>query len=111
MKKISLLFGVHMHQPVDNFGESVDEAITLCYAPFFETMIKYPEFKFALHCSGWLLDQIRTKHQKIFQHMKKLTTLGSIEWVSAGYYEPVLSAIPSRDRQAQINKLRHLLAH
>jgi len=105
MKKISLLFGIHMHQPVDNFGESVDEAIKLCYGPFFEIMIKYPEFKFAVHSSGWLLEQIRTKHSKIFQNMEELTQKGSIEWVSAGYYEPVLSSIPSRDRQAQINKL------
>jgi alpha-amylase/alpha-mannosidase (GH57 family) len=105
MSKVSLLFGIHMHQPVDNFGHSVDEAIELCYAPFFETMIKYPDFKFAVHCSGWLLNEIKEKHPKIFSNMKKLTKKGSIEWVSAGYYEPVLSAIPSRDRQAQINKL------
>ncbi len=105
MNKVSLLLGIHMHQPVDNFGESVDEAIDLCYGPFFETMAKYPDFKFAVHCSGWLLEQIKQKHPKIFSNMKKLTQKGAIEWVSAGYYEPVLSAIPSRDRQAQINKL------
>ncbi|QOY51801.1 alpha-amylase/4-alpha-glucanotransferase domain-containing protein [Candidatus Sulfurimonas baltica] len=105
MKKVSLLFGIHMHQPVDNFGEAVDEAIELCYGPFFKTMVKYPDFKFAVHCSGWLLDQIRNKHPKIFSNMSKLTKKGSIEWVSAGYYEPVLSSIPSRDRQAQVNKL------
>ena len=105
MNKVSLLLGIHMHQPVDNFGESVDEAIELCYAPFFETMTKYPDFKFAVHCSGWLLDQIKQKHPEIFSDMKKLTKAGAIEWVSAGYYEPVLSAIPSRDRQAQISKL------
>ncbi len=105
MKKVSLLFGIHMHQPVDNFSKSVDEAIELCYAPFFETMAKYPDFKFALHCSGWLLDQIKQRHPKIFKNMKKLTKSGSIEWVSAGYYEPVLSSIPSRDRVAQITKL------
>jgi hypothetical protein len=109
MNKVSLLLGIHMHQPVDNFGESVDEAIELCYGPFFETMVKYPDFKFAVHSSGWLLDQIKTKHPKIFANMKKLTQKGSIEWVSAGYYEPVLSAIPSRDRQAQIDKLNRFI--
>ncbi len=109
MSKVSLLFGIHMHQPVDNFGHSVDEAIELCYAPFFETMIKYPDFKFALHCSGWLLNEIKQKHPKIFSNMKKLTRKGSIEWVSAGYYEPILSAIPSRDRQAQIDKLNSFI--
>lgn len=105
MKKVSLLFGVHMHQPVDNFGWSVEEAIALCYGPFFETMAKYPSFKFAVHCSGWLLNEIRTKQPAIFENMQILTNNGSIEWIGAGYYEPVLSAIPSCDRQAQIKKL------
>ncbi len=105
MKKVKLLFGVHMHQPVDNFGDAVDEAIELCYAPFFATMRKYSDFKFAVHASGWLLNEIKTKHPKIFQDMEYLTKKGSIEWVGAGYYEPVLSAISSKDRRAQIDKL------
>lgn len=62
-----------MHQPVDNLGDAVDRAIELCYAPFFETMRKYPEFKFALHSSGWLLNEIKTKHPKIFSNIKYLT--------------------------------------
>lgn len=105
MKKVSLLFGIHMHQPVDNFGEAVDNAIKLCYEPFFETMVNYPDFKFAVHSSGWLLNQIKERYPNIFSNMKKLTQCGAIEWVSAGYYEPVLSSIPSHDRQAQITKL------
>ncbi len=105
MNNVSLLFGVHMHQPVDNFGDAVDEAIELCYRPFFETMVKYPSFKFSVHCSGWLLDRIRISHPDIFDNMRSLTKSDSVEWIGAGYYEPVLSSIPSRDRRAQINKL------
>jgi len=115
MNKVSLLFGIHMHQPVDNFGHAVDEAIELCYKPFFETMVNYPDFKFSVHCSGWLLDKIRVEHPDIFENMKVLTEKGSIEWIGAGYYEPVLSSIPSKDRRVQIEKLssyleRHLNA-
>ncbi len=105
MNNVSLLFGVHMHQPIDNLGIAVDEAIEICYRPFFETMANYPDFKFSLHCSGWLLNQIRVKHNDIFENMQILTKSGSIEWISAGYYEPVLSSIPSGDRISQINKL------
>lgn len=109
MKKVSLLFGIHMHQPVDNFAAAVDEAVERCYKPFFETMVKYPDFKFTLHCSGWLLDQIRCNHFDIFKKMQFLTEKGSIEWVTAGYYEPVLSSIPSKDRIAQIEKLNRYI--
>ena len=109
MKKVKLLFGVHMHQPVDNFGDAVDKAIELCYAPFFETMRKYSKFKFALHSSGWLLNEIKTRYPKVFKDIEYLTKKGSIELVGAGYYEPILSSISSQDRRTQINKLSSYL--
>ena len=109
MSKVSLLFGVHMHQPVDNFGDAVDEAVELCYKPFFETMVKFPKFRFSVHCSGWLLDRIRNNHPDIFKNMQTLTKSGSIEWIGAGFYEPVLSSIPSKDRRLQIDKLSDYL--
>ena len=105
MQKTALLFGIHMHQPVDNFDEAVEKAVKCCYMPFFETMLRYPAFKFSLHCSGWLLEKIRLEYPELFGHMHYLTHTGSIEWFGGGYYEPVLSAIPSRDRRAQIEKL------
>jgi len=109
MKKVSLLFGIHMHQPVDNFDEAVQKAVELCYEPFFQTMLKYPKFKFSLHCSGWLLDIIKTEYPKLFENMQTLTKQGSIEWFSGGYYEPVLGSIPSKDRRAQIKKLNNYI--
>jgi len=109
MKKVSLLFGIHMHQPVDNFDEAVQKAVKLCYEPFFQTMVQYPEFKFSLHCSGWLLDTIKQKYPKLFENMQLLTKTGSIEWLSGGYYEPVLPSIPSKDRRAQIKKLNNYI--
>ncbi len=101
----SLLFGVHMHQPVDNFDEAVERAVESCYAPFFATMRKYPEFRFALHCSGWLLQKIKNEYGDLFDDMLSLSREGSVEILTAGFYEPVLSSIPSSDRVAQIRKL------
>jgi len=109
MKKVSLLFGIYMHQPVDNFDESVAKAVKLCYAPFFQTMLQYPEFKFSLHCSGWLLDKIKMEYPKLFENMQTLTKAGSIEWFGGGYYEPILTSIPSYDRLAQIKKLSNYI--
>ncbi|WP_456402419.1 alpha-amylase/4-alpha-glucanotransferase domain-containing protein [Hydrogenimonas sp.] len=104
-KKIQLLFGVHMHQPVENFDEAIERAVTSCYAPFFATMRRNPAFRFSLHCSGWLLEKIRSDHPDLFADIRALADAGSIEFLTAGYYEPVLSAIPSRDRIAQIERL------
>jgi hypothetical protein len=102
---ISLLFGVHMHQPVDNFKEAIDRAVETCYAPFFATMRKFPDFRFSVHCSGWLLETIENNYPELFADMQWLAKKGSIEFFTAGFYEPILSAIPSKSRIGQIKKL------
>ncbi len=100
-----LLFGIHMHQPVDNFKWVIEHGVEVCYGPFFEVMSKYPEFHFSVHCSGWLMEQIKIHHPKLYKNMMILAEKGSIEFFSAGYYEPILSAIPSEDRVEQIRML------
>ena len=37
--KTKLLFGIHMHQPVDNFEWVIKHGVAVCYGPFFEVMI------------------------------------------------------------------------
>ena len=37
-KTVSLLFGVHAHQPVGNFPEVVDDAHERCYQPFLQVL-------------------------------------------------------------------------
>lgn len=104
-KKTQLLFGIHMHQPIDNFDWVIEKGVEVCYGPFFEVMSKYPEFKFAVHCSGWLMEEIKKKHPKVYKNIKTLAKKGSIEFFSAGYYEPILSAISNEDRVAQVEML------
>ncbi len=96
-----LLFGVHLHQPVDNLGVAVENAVKLCYAPFFELMSKYPNFKFALHSSGWILEHIKIKYPTVFEDIKRC----NIEFFTGGYYEPILSSI---DEKSQINQIMKL---
>ena len=56
---VTLLFGVHAHQPVGNFQTVMADAHERCYRPFLETLFEYPEFRFSAHFSGWLLDWLR----------------------------------------------------
>lgn len=103
--KTSLLLGIHMHQPVDNFDWVIEMGIKTCYEPFFEVMSRYPEFKFSVHCSGWLMERIEMIRPTLYEKIVTLANNGSIEFFSAGYYEPILSVIPSSDRVSQINRL------
>ena len=106
-----LLFGVHLHQPPDNLKEAVDKAFELCYIPLFETLRKYPEFKFSLHVSGWLFEEIKGRYKEVFDYIKYLRYIGSLELLSGGFYEPILVSIPQEDAVFQINKLNNFLTY
>ncbi len=103
--KLPFLFGIHCHQPVDNFHSVVDEAIANCYRPFMQALAQFPDFKCAVHFSGWLLAYIRKHAPSLFSDMQHLSRNGQIEFFTGGFYEPVLAAIPARDRKGQIQKL------
>jgi 4-alpha-glucanotransferase/alpha-amylase len=106
MKKlISLLLGVHAHQPAGNFAAVLEEAHERCYGPFLRTLHRYPEFRFAAHFSGWLLDWLLEHHPQDMALLKEMVARGQVELFGAGDCEPVLAAIPHRDRIGQINVL------
>ncbi|MFZ1766563.1 MAG: alpha-amylase/4-alpha-glucanotransferase domain-containing protein, partial [Candidatus Nitrotoga sp.] len=102
---VSLLFGVHAHQPVGNFPEVVDDAHQRCYKPFLQMLHRYPEFRFAAHFSGWLLDYLFNKYPQDMALLTEMVQRGQVEMFGGGDTEPVLAVIPNRDRIGQIVRL------
>lgn len=107
---ISLLLGVHAHQPVGNFTEVIDDAHLRCYGMFIRVLHKYPDFRFSVHFSGWLLDLLYERHPEDMQLLAEMTERGQVEWFGSGDCEPVLAAIPHRDRLTQIETLSAKIA-
>lgn len=102
---LRLLFGVHAHQPVGNFPSVIDDAVERCYRPFLETLSRYPEFRFALHLSGWLLGDLGARHPALVERIAQMVSRGQLELFGAGDCEPVLAAIPERDRISQLEAM------
>lgn len=102
---VSLLFGVHAHQPIGNFPEVVMDAHERCYKPFLHTLYRYPDFHFAVHFSGWLLDFLFKHYPLNMALLQDMVARGQTELFGAGETEPVLAVIPERDRIGQIKTL------
>lgn len=107
---ITLLLGVHAHQPVGNFPEVIVDAHERCYRPFLHTLFSYPEFRFAAHFSGWLLDWLREHFPADMELLDQMVRRGQVELFTSGDTEPVLAAIPHRDRVGQLRVLNDKLA-
>jgi len=104
-EKVSLLLGVHAHQPAGNFPEVVEKAHDLCYRPFLQTLHRYAGFRFALHASGPLLDTLFERYPDDMRLLREMVERGQVELFGAGDTEPVLAVIPERDRVTQIRAL------
>lgn len=109
-RSVSLLFGVHAHQPIGNFPEVLADAHMRCYKPFLEVLFRYPEFHFAVHFSGWLLDYLFMHFPQDMAMLTEMVRRGQVELFGAGETEPVLAAIPARDRIGQIETFSRKLA-
>jgi alpha-amylase len=105
IRPISLLFGVHAHQPVGNFPFVMEEAHIRCYRMFLQTLGRYPDFRFSVHFSGWLLDWLMEHYPADMDRLATMTRRGQVEWFGSGDCEPVLASIPHRDRVSQIEVL------
>ena len=102
---VTLLLGVHAHQPVGNFPEVLEDAHLRCYQPFIRTLYRYPEFHYAIHFSGWLLDYLLRHYPDDMALLREMVARGQAELFGGGDTEPVLAVIPNRDRIGQLTAL------
>ncbi len=104
--RVTLVLGLHNHQPVGNFEHVFEEAYGRAYLPFLEVLDSFPRIPFVLHNSGVLWSWLVRRHPEYLELVGAMAERGQIEIMSGGYYEPILSVIPERDRQGQLRMMR-----
>jgi hypothetical protein len=107
---IRFIFGVHLHQPVGNFDSVFEQHVADVYRPLLERLDERGFLPAVLHLSGPLLEWLETHDARYLDQLGRLAADGRIELLAAGMYEPVLAALPRRDRVEQIGWLRDALA-
>jgi 4-alpha-glucanotransferase len=103
-------FGMHNHQPVGNFDHVFADHVREVYQPFLERIAAHGFLPVALHISGPLLEWLETHEGGGYLDLVgRLVADGRLELLLAGFYEPVLAALPRRDRLEQIGWMREAL--
>jgi hypothetical protein len=109
MSQVRLILALHNHQPVGNFDGVFEDAYRTSYLPFLDVLEGYPELPFALHTSGPLLEWLVERHPEYIARLRRLVESGRVEILGGGFFEPILTMIPHRDRVGQIRGYsRHL---
>jgi alpha-amylase len=109
MGKVKFVFCAHNHQPIGNFGWVFEKAYQTAYKPFMNVMMSHPKIKWSMHASGMLWEYFSKEHPQYINCVKKLVASGNLEILSGGYYEPIISSIPDRDKIGQITKMTSYL--
>jgi 4-alpha-glucanotransferase len=104
-RRISLALTLHNHQPVGNFGWVIAETYDRAYLPMLESLERHPAVRVALHYTGPLLAWIRSERPEFMDRLAGLVARGQVEIVGGGWYEPVLAALPERDRIGQLVRM------
>ncbi|MCK4349805.1 MAG: DUF1925 domain-containing protein, partial [Candidatus Krumholzibacteria bacterium] len=108
-KRVTFILGLHNHQPVGNFEHIFEQAYRQAYLPFLEVLGTFPEIPLVIHNSGVLWDWLGKRHPEYIELVSSMVERGQAEIMSGGYYEPILSVIPERDRQGQLGMMRRFL--
>jgi alpha-amylase len=109
MAQTRFVFGVHNHQPVGNFDHVFAQHVEEVYLPFLAALEERDVFPIALHVSGPLLEWMEGHDARYLERIAPLAAAGKVELLLAGFYEPVLAALPRRDRVDQVGWMREWL--
>jgi hypothetical protein len=103
--RMSLSVVLHNHQPVGNFGWVFGEVFELAYEPMVGAIERHRGIRLGLHYSGPLLDWLRAERPGFIARLRALVERGQVEILGGGLYEPVLAALPERDRIGQLERM------
>lgn len=101
---MQLIFAVHCHQPFGQLETVLDQAIDRAYLPFLDVLQRHPGISVNVHYSGTLLEQLETHRPELLDVLSGSDE--QIEWMGGAMYEPILPAIPPRDRIEHLKRMR-----
>ena len=102
----NFIFCLHNHQPVGNFDHVFQWAYNDCYRKTLDILYKYPEFKFAIHNSGPLLEWIDNHDASYCDTLALMVERGQVEVIGGGFYEPIFSIISEDDIHGQLSLMQ-----
>jgi 4-alpha-glucanotransferase len=105
MRKTTLILGTHNHLPLGLGQEAAEELYQDSFKPFLSIMYRYPDFPVTLHYSGILLEWLEEHHPEFLTLLAEMVSRGKVEVLGGGYYDPILTLIPTNDKLGQLEKM------
>ncbi len=105
MRKVKLILGTHNHIPIGADQAAAEKRYQKAFKPLLAVLYRYPDFPVALHYSGVLLEWLEEFHPEFLMLLEEMVKRGQVEVLGGGYFDPVLSLIPTNDKLGQLEKM------
>jgi len=105
MRKVKLILGTHNHIPIGMDQAAAERRYQRAFKPLLAVLYRYPDFPVALHYSGVLLEWLEEFHPEFLMLLEEMVKRGQVEMLGGGYFDPVLSLIPTNDKLGQLEKM------
>jgi alpha-amylase len=105
MRKVRLILGTHNHIPIGADQAAAERRYQKAFKPLLAVLYRYPGFPVALHYSGVLLEWLEEFHPEFLMLLEEMVKRGQVEVLGGGYFDPVLSLIPTNDKLGQLEKM------
>lgn len=109
MGTVTLLLGIHNHQPQGNFEHVFRQGYDDCYRRLLDAILEHPKIRISLHYSGPLIEWLEEHHPEYFDTLGRLCASGQVEMMGGAFYEPMLSVLPDRDARGQLERMADFL--
>ena len=104
-----MIFGTCNTIPSGESDIQFENAYQRAFKPFITVVYNHPELLTTLYYAGPLLEWLEKKHPEFHMVLGELVARKKTEMLSGGYWEPMLSLIPTPDKVGQIEVMTNYL--
>jgi alpha-amylase len=99
-----LLLGLYDQKPLGTRKEDLEYSLFACYKPLLTFLYANPEIRISLYFSGIIYMWLEAEHPEVNMLIADMVKRRQIELLTGGFYDPILTVIPMKDRSHQIEK-------
>ncbi len=102
MNKKKIILGIYSQKPLGTQVEDLEYSLFHCYKPLLTYLYTHEDIKFVLYISIIILEWFENTYPEINMLINDMVKRKQLEMLSGGYYDPILTILPLKDRALQI---------
>lgn len=105
MGQKNIMLGFYDQKPLGTRREDLENSLFSCYKPLLTYLYTHPEISVSLYLSGMIYEWLESDYPEINMLISDMVKRKQIELLTGGWYDPILSVIPVKDRTQQIEMM------